>query len=58
MLLVSPGQIEQTLDIGQYIAGLLFNPGVEVVTDLPGQIHRAVMGDDLTHAFIGELALD
>ena len=37
MLFVGAGQIEQALDIGQYVAGLLFNPGVEVVTDLPGQ---------------------
>ena len=58
VLFVSAGQIKQTLDIGQYVAGLLFNPGVEVVADLPGQIHGAVVADDLTHALIGELALD
>lgn len=58
MLFVRPGQIEQTFDIGEHVAGLLFNSGVEVVADLPGQIHDAVVADDLTHALIGELALD
>ena len=58
MIFVGPGQVQQTLDIGQGFTGLLFDTGTHVVANLPGQVNSAVVQDDLTHAVIGELALD
>ncbi|MNH41614.1 hypothetical protein D3C79_1031480 [compost metagenome] len=56
--LVGAGQVQQALDVGQGLAGLLLDPGVHVVTHLARQVDGAVVGDDLAHALIGELALD
>ncbi len=53
-----PFFVQQTLDVGEGFAGLLFNSGGHVVADLPRQIDGAAVNDNLAHAFIGELALD
>jgi hypothetical protein len=55
--LVGTGQVQQALDVIERLAGLLFDTRCHVVTHLPGKVNGAVVGDDLAHALIGELAL-